>query len=110
MTLYREKDFSLVLSNLKQKWQSFDEKGDIFYKYFEEQKLYGIKECMSAEIRSMVGLGFPQKPYLQNGNECMNNVLNSAGSNKCKNISEVVERHRTVVKDQENQVVLFLLN
>ena len=50
----------------------------------------------------MVGLGFPPKPYLQNANECMNSVLKSARSQKCKSISEVAEKLRTVVKKQEN--------
>ena len=41
---------------------------------------------MSAEVRAMVGLGFPPKPYLQNTNKCINSVLKSAGSKKCKSI------------------------
>ena len=40
----------------------------------------------------------------------MNNVLNPAGSKKCKRISEVAEKLRTAVKKQENQVILSLLN
>ena len=58
---------------------------------------------MSAEVRAIVGLGFPQKPYLQNANVCINNVLNPAGSKKCKSIGEVSEK-------QEKQVFLSLLN
>ena len=40
----------------------------------------------------------------------MNNVLNLAGSKKCKRIGEVAEKLRTAVKKQENQVILSLLN
>ena len=65
---------------LKQKWKNIGEKGETFYQYFKDNKLYQIKGCMSAEVRAIVGLGFPQKPYLKNANVCMNNVLNPAGS------------------------------
>ena len=30
---------------------------------------------MSAELRSLSGLGFPPRPYNQNANECMNSVI-----------------------------------
>ena len=65
---------------------------------------------MSAEVREIVGLGFPQKLYLQTANLCMNNVLNPAGSKKCKRVSEVAEKLITTVKKQYNQVILSLLN
>ena len=64
---------------------------------------------MSAEVRVIVELGFLRKPYLQNANVCMNNVLNLADSKKCKRISEVAEKLRTAVKKQE-KVILSLLN
>ena len=66
-------------------------KRETFYQYFKDNKLYQIKGCMSAEVRAIVGLGFPRKPYLQNANVCMNNVLNLAGSKKCKRIREFAE-------------------
>ena len=65
---------------------------------------------MSTEVRAMVGLGLPPKPYLQNANECMNSALKPTGSIKCKSISEVAEKLRSAVKKQENQVILSLLN
>ena len=37
------------------------EKGKKLYKYLEEYKLNQIRDCMSASVRSMVGLGFPPK-------------------------------------------------
>ena len=58
---------------------------------------------MSAEVRAIVGLGFPRKSYLQNANVCMNNALNPADSKKCKRTGEVSEK-------QEKQVFLSLLN
>ena len=30
---------------------------------------------MNAELRSLCGLGYPLKPYTQNANECINNVI-----------------------------------
>ena len=64
---------------------------------------------MSAEVSAIVGLGFPGKP-LKNASVCINNVLNSADSKKCKRIGEVAEKLRTALKKQENLVILSLLN
>ena len=95
---------------LEQKWKNIGGKGETFYQYFKDNKLYQIKGCMSAEIRAIVGLGFPGKPYLQNADVCMNNVLNPTGSKKYKHISNVAEKLWIAVKKQENQVILSLLN
>ena len=102
--------FTAIMTVLEQKWKNIREKGETFYQYFKDNKLYQIKRCMSAEVTAIVRLGFPRKPYLQNANVCMNNVLNLARSKKCKRISEVAEKLRTAVKKQENQVILSLLN
>ena len=40
------------------------EKGERFYQYFKDNKLYQINSCMPAEVKAMVGLGFPPNPYL----------------------------------------------
>ena len=87
--------FTVTMTVLEQKWKSIGEKGETFYQYFNSNKLYQIKGCMSAEVRSIVGLGFAQKSYLQNVNVCKNNILNLA---KCKRFSEVAEKLRTAVK------------
>ena len=83
---------------LEQKWKNIGEKGEQFYQYFKDNKLYQIKSSMSAEEREIVGIGFPPKPYFQNASECMNSVLKPAGSKKCKRISEIAEKLRTAVK------------
>ena len=102
--------FTATMTVLEQKWKNIEEKGETFYQYVKDNKLYQIKGCMSAEVRAIVGFGVPRKPYLQNADVCMNNVLNPAGSKKCKRISEVVEKLWIAVKKQENQVILSLLN
>ena len=76
---------------LEQKWKNIGEKGETFYQYFKDNKLYQIKGCMSAEVRAIAGLGFPGKPYLQNADVCMNNVLNPTGSKKYKRISMLLK-------------------
>ena len=77
-----------AMTFLEQKWKNIGKKGGTFNQYFKDNKLYQIKGCMSAEVRAIVGLGFPRKPNLQNANVCMNNVLNPAGS---KNVDVLVK-------------------
>ena len=85
------------MSVWEQKWKSIGGKGEMFFQYFKDKKLYQIKDCMSAEVGAIVGLGFPQTSYLQNVNVCKNNVLNLA---KCKRFSEVAEKLRTAMKKE----------
>ena len=40
----------------------------------------------------------------------MDSVLRPSGSTRCKSFSEVVEKIRTIIKEQENQVILSPLN
>ena len=86
--------FTATTTVLEQKWKNIWEKGETFYQYFKDNKLYQIKGCIYAEVRGIDALGFPRKPYLQNENVRINNALNYAGSKKCKLISEVAEKTR----------------
>ena len=63
--------FTATMSVSEQKWKNIGEKGETFYQYFKDNKLYQIKGCMSAEVRAIIALGFPREPYLQNANVCM---------------------------------------
>ena len=94
--------FTATMFVLEQKWKNIREKEKQFDQYFKDNKLFQIKRCMSAEVRVMIGFGFPTKSYLQNGNESMNSVLKPADSTKCKSISEVEEKLRTGMKKQDN--------
>ena len=67
---------------------------------------------MTAEIRSVCGLGFPPKTYTQNGNECINAVIKAdilsenKGVKKKLNPYEFVKIVEQSVKRQENEVKL----
>ena len=67
-----------------------------------------LEQKWNAEVKTIVGLGFPPKPHLQNANECPNSVLKPSGLTKSKYISEVCEKRRTAVKKQENRVMSLL--
>ena len=85
-------NFDLKLDHLREKWMGFGGKGNEFYNYFILHKVEGIPNCMSSELRSMTGLGYPLKPYTQNANECINSVIKPRGSQKCKSIIDVINR------------------
>lgn len=57
------------------KWTSVHPQGNKFVDYFLKHKADAISPTMNANIRSMVGLGWPPTVYDQNANECMNSVL-----------------------------------
>jgi len=73
--------------------------------YFIKHKAEAIKRTMRADIRSMAGLGFPPNVYDQNGNECINSVLQRDKANTGKKrlslpcctrlIRTAVQRQRT---------------
>ena len=64
---------------------------------------------MSAEIRSMAGLGFPPKPYTQNGNECINSIIKRGKDTRKLTLKEVVQLLRCVTRSQEEQISLSLM-
>ena len=59
---------------------------------------------MTAELRAMVGLDFPPKPYTQNANECINSVVKRGKETSSLTLKSIVQLLRSVVKDQEQQV------
>ncbi|XP_062568607.1 uncharacterized protein LOC134230774 [Saccostrea cucullata] len=106
-------EFDHELQNLCAKWKSLHQNGNLFFKYFVEFKAELIKSCMSAELRSLSGLGFLPKPYNQNANECMNSVIKSdlkkEGHHSKINEKEVVLALEKIVKRQEAEVKLSLI-
>ena len=81
--------FDLKLDHLREKWMGFGGKRNHFYNYFISHKVEGICNCISSELRSMAGLGYPPKPYSQNAN---------------KSIIDIVNRIRDIFMKQEAQV------
>lgn len=68
-------EFDEKLQSLTETWTSRHPQGQRFLTYFLKYKAEQIKRTMRADVRSMAGLGFPPSVYDQNGNECMNSVL-----------------------------------
>ena len=53
--------------------------------------------CLTAEVRSLSGLGYPPDVYTQNVNECMNAVIKRAQSEKM-DVVDCIENLRKEVK------------
>ena len=69
-------DYDKMAEELFVKWsKNYVDSMKDFILYFKSKKSQLTKRCMTAEIRSLVGLGYPPKPYTQNANECVNAVL-----------------------------------
>lgn len=68
-------EFDTKMESLSEEWKKRHPQGERFLTYFNKYKAEEIKNTMTAEVRSMAGLGFPPGVYDQNGNECMNSVL-----------------------------------
>ena len=96
------------LTSLKDIWIKRHPKGEAFYRYFEVHKKELIKACMTSEVRSIAGLGYPPKPYRQNANESMNNVLKAANDRKKHSLHQVIQNIHAVVRQQEQEVCMAL--
>ena len=67
--------FVINLEKIKEEWLSSHPLSERFLSYFCKYKVEIIRQMMTAEFRSMAGLGWPSGVYDQNRNECMNSVL-----------------------------------
>ena len=92
-----------------QKWCALGNSEAQFSEYFRLHKLQHIRNCMAAELRVMVGLGFPPKPYTQNANNCINSVVKRSKETRSLSLKSIVQLLRSVVKDQEKQVKLSFI-
>jgi hypothetical protein len=69
-------DLDKSMEKLKEKWTVVLHcQGERFVSYFIKHKLELIRKSMTANIRTMAGLGWPPNVYDQNANECINSVL-----------------------------------
>ena len=64
-----------------------------------------IKDCMRGELRSISGLGFPPKPYTQNVNESVNNMV-KRNLEKLSKTSDVDRELKRRVEEQEVSINL----
>ena len=55
-------DFEVCYNGLKTRGINMGPSEEKFVTYFSKHKFDHIRNCMSAELRSMVGLSFPPKP------------------------------------------------
>ena len=93
------------------KMESLSE-GGRFLTYFNKYKAEEIKKTMTAEVRSMAGLGFPPGVYDQNGNECMNSVLQKEKDNTGKkrlSLPQCARLIQTTVNRQRTEEQLALI-
>ena len=102
-------DYDKMAEELFVKWnENFVDSMKEFILYFKSKKSQLIKNCMTAKIRSLVGLGYSPQPYTQNVNKCVNAVL-KRGQRKCKNITDVIKILQNYVKEQDTQIQLSLM-
>ncbi|PFX15807.1 hypothetical protein AWC38_SpisGene19955 [Stylophora pistillata] len=105
-------EFDEKMQSLKESWERRHAQGKRFLDYFLKYKADPIKQTMTAEVRSMAGLGFPPGVYDQNGNECMNSVLQrekARSGKKRLSLPACVRLIRQTVKRQQTEEELALI-
>ena len=98
----KSEEFDEKLINCSEEWKTQHQRG---------QRRYYQKKTMTAEIRSMAGLGFPPGVYDQNGNECMNSVLRrgkEATGKKKLTLPQCVKLLKTAVERQRREEKLSI--
>lgn len=105
-------EFDEKLLALTGEWKSCHPQGERFLNYFMRYKAEPIKKTMMADIRSMSSLGFRPCVYDQNGNECMNSVLQrekTATGKKRQSLPGCVRLLKKTVQHQRTEEELALL-
>ena len=105
-------EFDTKMESLSEEWKKRHPQGERFLTYFNKYKAEEIKNTMTAEVRSMAGLGFPPGVYDQNGNECMNSVLQKEKDKTGKkrlSLPQCVRLIRTTVNRQRTEEQLALI-
>ena len=107
-------EFDTKMESLREEWKKRHPQGERFLTYFNKYKAEEIKKTMTAEVdhRSMAGLGFPPGVYDQNGNECMNSVLQKEKDRTGKkrlSLPQCVRLIRTTVNRQRTEEQLALI-
>ena len=83
-------EFENNAEELMQKWCALGNSEAQFSEYFRLHKLQHIRNCVTAELHAMVGLGFPPKPYTQNANECINSVVKRGKERRSLTLKSIV--------------------
>ena len=104
-----KEEFLERLECLKDDWIARHKEGKKFLEYFIRNKADQIANCLTAEVRSLSGLGYPPNVYTQNANECMNAVVKRAHGKKI-DIAECVENLRREVNHQQNMKKLAMIS
>ena len=105
-------EFDTKMESLSEEWKKRHPQGERFLTYFNKYKAEEIKNTMTAEVRSTAGLGFPPGVYDQNGNECMNSVLQKEKDKTGKkrlSLPQCVRLIRTTVNMQRTEEQLALI-
>lgn len=99
-------EFDAKVVSLSEEWKRRHPQGGHFLTYFNKYKAEQIKKAMTAEVRSMAGLGFPPCAYDQYTKECMNSVLQREKDNTGKkrlSLPQCARLIRTTVARQRTE-------
>ena len=102
-------EFEVGVRNATKRWQNLHKNGEKFFSYFLKEKADVIRQCCTADIRSMCGLGFPPKVYTQNASESMNRLV-KANDSSVTGLPASIEHIRREVNRQYNEQFLAVIN
>ena len=102
-------EFESKLKNIKDTWPKRHINGAAFRDYFCKEKVPLIRRHMTADIRSMAGLGYPPISYNQNANEAPNSAFKRGMGHKLS-LPQAVKRIQAFLKNQHDQITLALMN
>ncbi|XP_062611131.1 uncharacterized protein LOC134272979 isoform X2 [Saccostrea cucullata] len=102
-------EFDQKLESLKPLWTNRHPYGDEFLKYFTTFKADLIKNCMTADLRAMCGLGYPPSMYNQNANECANSVVKRNLKLEKLSVPDCVTHLQNIIQCQHDETRLALL-
>lgn len=102
-------EFDEKLESLKPLWIERHLYGEEFHKYFVTFKADLIKNCMTADLRAMCGLGYPPSMYNQNANECANSVVKRDLKLEKLSVQDCVMHLQNIIQRQHDEARLAVL-
>ena len=106
---FNSQEFDNRLEYFRPIWSARHSNGEEFYHYFLTYKADLIKNCMTADLRAMCGLGYPPSMYNQNANECANSVVKRDLKLEKLSVQDCVGHIQNIIQRQHDEARLAVL-
>ena len=102
-----EEEFSHKLEVLEKRWNEVEKMYGAqpgVYEWFTQNKMTTLMWTMMKPVREEAGLGSPPESFTTNASETVNSIIKSHASYKPSQLTELMEKLREAIDEQEREV------